>query len=259
MALKSIVYFIFISILSYWGGGDIFTKSNAASVIPATKPNPANQSIKPNKDEKKILLSNPIIEIDTSYLPVSFIQISDFTNPPSYTLKNNKKSETGQAQRNSISPALYTNLYDQGKEFFIAHKNNEVLQDSLIIFSQTKQFLREKDLMLHDLTQDIFLSLNLAGPNQNKLFFLQQKNKMDTSAKNSYPQNFRQQSETMRLQDLDKFNNAEKYTSDNSLFELIFNRKNLYYLIAIIFLFYIAKQIIKFMFMKDLHNKQNGR
>ncbi len=240
---------IFLSFLYYICNGGMLTQSFAAS-IPTTKEyNKSNKPLNLKHSNKKDTIPAQIIQSDTIHYPLSLqIQLSVFTAPsilPSDKKKLTKKTTT-------LLP--YSSLYEQGKEFFIKNKDSELLQSSLITFSQTKQYLKETDLMLHNLTQDILFSLGLSNHNQNSLFLLNQKKEANKLPANNY----RNQIETLRTQNLSR--KQEQYIySDSNLFQLIFNLRNLYYLIAIVVFFYSVKKCIKLMFLKKQFDSQNRR
>jgi len=258
MLLKKILKLFFISNVIFFGGENICTDAFAAKVLIA-KEQPSLTKKKHTPENIKKPLSVRITKTNTIYFPVKSTKVSNFTNKPSIKPSIKPIQKPSKPQNNKI---LYTSFYEQGKKFFIENKHNETLQSSLIIFSQTKPFLKETDLMLHDLTQNILASLNLNSSESLNLFFQKENPNIVTSINNTQltSKNHKNKIDTTTSQEINKFNTKDAYIySDNNVFKLIFNRTNLYYLSAITFLFLIGKQSIKLLFMKKKFDSQNRR
>jgi len=255
MLFKTTPKLIFFSMVIFFGGENFCTNAFAAKVFIAKEQPSLTTKIKHTPDNIPFPLSVRFTKTNTIYFPVKSIKISDFTKQPSTKPAQKPLSP----QNNKI---LYTSLYEQGEKFFIDHKHNETLKSSLIIFSQTKQFLKETDLMLHNLTQNILASLNLNSSESLNLFFQKENPNIVTSINNNQPtsRNYKNKIDTTSLQESNRFNTKDAYIyNDNDIFNLIFNRTNLYYLLAITFLFLIGKQSIKLLFMKKQFDSQNRR
>jgi len=259
MIIKTLFFLVFFSILSYFCGEGVITQPIAAVIHTPNEQIKYDTVTKHKSLNKKDIISSPVTEAEIIYYSLSFIQMADFTPPINIAANKQGEITSPSPKTKNTNPVLYNSLYEQGKELFIKNKDSEILYDSLIIFSQTRQFLKETDLMLHNLTQDILLSLNLVNSNQSKLFFTQQKDNPENNYQ-STTESFSQQIERSRLQDLRKKNETEiNPYSEQNLIKLIFNLKNLYYLLAIVFLVFITKQLIKLMFIKDQFDNQNRR
>ena len=237
MLFKITINCTFLFILSYFCEGGHSFQVYAASIVP---PKEAHKIvIETKKDEQRINkhLSSNITTNNTAYSPMSSLNVSNFTY--------SSKTKSSHDNLNS-SPVLYTNLYEQGKKFFITRSDSETLQNSLIFFSRSKQFIKETDLMLHDLSENILTHLNLDTPNQKVLLYSQQVTQYSTDF-----------DKKIRSQHLYSKENYDY--SNQSLLNLIFNKENLYYLIAFVIFINIIKKSIKLMFLKKQFDSQNRR
>lgn len=255
------IYFIlFYSILSYLGGGFFSHQAFAASVIKTIEKE--NLPHLPPKIVRKKPPSYPSEQFtatetkETLYFPSHFRLSSKLTSlfsPPRPSNKALKKpANTKSTQNAKLHPSPST----QVKKLVTDNKQKKFVHDSLILFSQTRQFLKETDLMLHNLTQNILLSLNLGTQAQKGIFVLSKEDDVKNySAKTS----FKQQIEINKIQSLMEINKNDDTYNNNDLLALLFNIQNLYYLIGFVFLFLIFKQILNFVLLKDQYNSQNRR
>jgi len=235
MLFKTSVIYIFLFIISYFCEGHLLSQVYAASIPPTEKLNTI-------KDEQPI--NKHLNSSRTTNNTVNFIQLSNFTYSP-------KISNSSNISRSP--PILYTNLYEQGKSFFITNNDNEILQNSLTLFSQSKQFIKETDLMLHDLSENILTSLNIDNPNHKDLFSQQDPQSLTGFNTKNYGQRIKR-SKSQHFYSEDDYN-----YSNQTLYNLIFNKQNLYYLITLVFFIYVIKKIINLMFLKKQYDSQNRR
>jgi len=231
MSFKIAVNYIFLFILSYFCEGDLSSHVYAASITATEKQNVVFDKTKNDQQTN-----------NTPYTSINLTQSSIFTYSP-------KTSEyhtmTGTA------PLLYKNLYNQGKIFFIKNNDNEILQNSIIFLSQSKRIIKETDIMLHDLSENILTSLNIVTAN-NKDLLSQQETQSSATFNNK---DFEHRTKKTRSQ----YFYAEDNYSNQSLFKLIFNKQNLYYLITLVVFIYITKKIINVMFLKKQYDIQKRR
>jgi len=180
---------------------------------------------------KKIIISKPGTDIKTAYTLTVFAQPIEFIKPvrkvPSIqNLKKNKRSHH--------SPIFSNTLNNLGRNFLIENDDSILLQDTLIALSNTRQFLQDTDLMLHDLTENIIASL-----------------KLDHLTQNNKP--FTQQSSLLSIQQEQNNINSDGQINIYELYRSIINWGNLFYLIAAIIFYAISRAVIKFLF---LHRQQ---
>jgi len=248
MFYKVKINFLLLLICSYLSGGLFSFESHASTVNTIKnkeiflKLDQLEQSNKNKTSVEETIVINPLF-----YSP-RFIQISNFTQTPKNNIatKKNRSSHKTPSNQNTQNTDLFPNLYSETKQFIKDNNDNVLLQDTLFAFSQTRQFLTETDLMLHNLTQDIiaYLDIDTSMSNNNRNY---------KSTSNNFKQYY-------DIENLKQQNNKEKWAySDTAIFSLIFNLQNLYYLIAFIFFIGMVKQIIKFMLLKDQHNSHNRR
>jgi hypothetical protein len=124
------------------------------------------------------------------------------------------------------------------------------MQDSFLVFSNTRQFLKETDLMLHNLTESISLYLNLDTLIQYSQSATQQSISSQLNDNQFSASPYQQQGENYQLHDNTKKQSRiyEESSSDN-LMEKILNFQNLLYLIGIIIFFVIVRTIFSFMLL----------
>ncbi len=200
-----------------------------------------------NTSNKNNISPKKITNIDNHYYLLDFIKPGNFIKPI--------PSSPAQIQSaNNNSNALFEkNLYKQGKQFLVDYEDNEFLHNSLIVFSDTKQHLKETDLMLHNLTDNVLLSLKLDSFIQNNQSALQQKNRASLLAD--------ERLSTDANQKQDK--NAHLYNTEDltiySFFRKIFNFQNLFYLIGVATVYYILKGIVKFISIQKQRKKEKQR
>lgn len=264
MFYKVKINLLLLLICSYLSGGLCSFESYASTVN-----NIQNKEISLNLEQleqsnkNKPKLEETIVINSLFYSP-SFIQTSNFTQTPKNIIKSKDSSSSQNTpfKQNAKNTNLFPSLYSQTKQILKESKGNEALQNTLIIFSQTRQFLKETDLMLHNLTQDILAYLNL-DPSNNQSLLVLTESKITPHSDSNYKapsNNFRQQLDINRIENLKQQNNQEKWDySDNAIFALIFNLQNLYYLIAFVVLVGVVKQTIKLVFLKDQYDSQNRR
>jgi len=264
MFLKVNFYFLFIFILGYLGGS-VFSPYVYAAMVVTVNQQQAALNTKPAKtlsEEKHQPPSHD--KFNSLYYPSSTILYSTFTQIPNpVAIKSRPLQQTSQ-KKNENKVNLFPNLYTQTKDFLIQNKGNKTVKNALLVFGQTRQFLKETDLMLHNLTQNILLSLNLDSPNLKNLIISPQDESSMNTKLNSSPYsastNYKQQIEITKLQSLSQQQNLQKFGySDNELFALIFNLQNLFYLAGVFICFLIVKQLVKFALIKDKFDSQNRR
>jgi len=259
MFFKITFYFIFI--LGYLCGGGFSPYAYAAAVAIENQQQETLNTKLEKTLSKEEHLSSFHDKSNSLYYPPSTILYSTFTqisNP--VVIKSRPLQQTFQ-KKNENKVNLFPNLYTQTKDFLIQNKGNKTVKNALLAFGQTRQFLKETDLMLHNLTQNILLSLNLDSPNLKKLIISPQDELSMNTKLNSSPYsgntNYKQQIEITNLQSLSQ---QQKFGySDNELFAVIFNLQNLFYLAGVFICFLIVKQLIKFALIKDKFNSQNRR
>jgi hypothetical protein len=184
---------------------------------------------------------------DHIYSTLDFIEPIDFIKPKpprSAPLKSRTVANTySNGAPNNI-------LYKLGKEFLATNEGNNFVQDSFLVFSNTRQFLKETDLMLHNLTESISLYLGLDTLTQNSQPALQQSISSQLNDNQFSASTYQQQGENYQLHNNTKKQSRiyEESSSDN-LIEKILNFQNLLYLIGIIIFFVIVKTIFSFMLL----------
>ena len=244
-------YFIFFYLLSYLIGGFYSFSSFASSI-----------SLAPNKTVMSGTATQPLVEeagittvqpddLNTSYNTAAFILPLEFITPPRINNPIRTKATTQQAGKTDSNPLLYPSLSKLGEDFVRNNKDNDLVQDSLVIYSDTKRLIEETDFALHILTQNIAESLNLSLPLENSP--LQERYKSPANTPSYTDQitkfNYMTSSERMEQQIFD-----EAY-SDSNLFKHIFNIQNLLYLFGLYILFSIIKKCI----MLFIQRKQKYR
>jgi len=242
MFFKTAINYLFLFILSYFCEGGCSSQVYAASIAATEKQNIVINRSKNDQLTNNHLNSSQLIN-NTIYTSINLIQPSDFTYSP--------KTSDSHAMSGSARPLLYKSLYNQGKIFFIKNNDNEVLQNSIIFLSQSKQFIKETDIMLHDLSENILTSLNIVTAN-NKDLLSQQETQYLTTFNNK---DSRYRTNAPRSQHFYSKNNY----SNQTLYKLIFNKQNFYYLFTLVVFIYITKRIVNVMFLKKQYDIQNRR
>jgi len=212
---------------------DGLVPSVLAASLPTRTEVISNIQQKHSRLNKKNIILNPVSDIKTAYMLTDFIQPIEFIKPIRKTpsaLKPNKPTYH--------SPIISNTLKNLGENFLIENEDSIFLQDSLIVIGNTKQFLKETDLMLHDLSENIIVSLKLDSLVTNNKSLMQQTALLDTQLEPN----------TIRYETL----------SISEIYKNIINWNNLFYLIAAIICYSILRAIINFLLLQQ-KNKQISR
>jgi len=199
-----------------------FASSVLAASLPTKTKVISNIQQKQSRSNKKNIILKPVSNINTVFLLTEFIQPTKFIKPVR-KIPSNKSTHP--------SPVISNTLINLGENFLIENEDSIFLQKSLVALSNTKQFLQDTDLMLHDLTENIIVSLQLDHLTQNNKAFTQQSSLLSI------------QQEHNNISSDGRINLYELYRS-------IINWGNLFYLIAAIIFYAISRAVIKFLFLQ---------
>ncbi len=222
----------------------------------------ASMAIVKNKDYSSFLLNDKTsdklkslpkkaknnIPLKRNYYPIVFIKPNNFIKPALASAAKNKSTTS------PSNPFFENNLYQQGKKFLVDYKDNEFLLNSLIIFSNTKQYLKETDLMLHNLSNNILRTLNLGSFAQNKQDAMFKKHNASLLAG--------ERTSTSTFETQGKNANspfAEEDVSLSTFLRKIFNFKNLFYILGITLIYSLLKALINFIFLRKKQKKQRRK
>jgi len=188
------------------------------------------------------------------------VNLSDFIKPinprPAKQKLIQKQQHIKQASNKKPQGFVQNSLLKQGKQFLSENQHNDFIQESLIIFNNTKQILQETDLILQNLSQHILISLQLEQLlKNNQLLIMQKNNARQSNAQQLYK---------------DRPSNIDIVTSSSDLYIAPTNEytlallyeilqiKNLFYLIAMIVFYCMIKGSIKLILFKK-QRKQKYR
>jgi len=232
MEIKSIPFFFLFLFTLVGFLIDSLSYSAIAATLSTTKfetfakTNPKNSFSKP--------LLKPGADVKTIYTQTNFVEPTAFIMPVQKVQRNLTKENTPSHN----SPLISNSLNNIGENFLIENEDNIFLQDSLIVLGNTKQFLKETDLMLHDLSENIIVSLKLDSLVTNNNYLIQQTALLDTQLEPN----------TIKYETL----------SISEIYKNIINWNNLFYLIAAIICYSILRAIINFLLLQQ-KNKQISR
>ncbi len=212
------------------------------------KANPADSSEHESLNKNRAYM-------DYYYSTLNFVQPSDYIKPSQNTPPfKSRTAFNGNSNSNTVSN---NSLYSLGKKIVSENKENAFLQGSLLVFSNTKQFLKETDLMLYNLTENILLSLNIDSLIDNSLRPLQQ-----TQLQTSYSDEKQSTYSNQTQDDNYRLMNLEGESSEKSggggdgnfrdMLKKLLNLENLLYLIGALIFYIFLSMTIKFMLTEKL-------
>jgi len=237
MKHKPVFYFIFIFVFSCLAINSISFSAFAASVITKNEIPLAYSPTENNFNKRGFQPGHSTYKKIYSYSTSDFIDSTAI--PPYSTFSENRPAS------NEATPLLSRHLINKGKSFLAENEDNSFVQDSLDIFYQTKQFLNETDLKLHNLTQNALTSL--------KLEHIIQKNKSSSFRNNNLSTiAYQKQYKNNQLHS----NNEETFVLD--FLRKVFNLQNLFYFIGVSIIFFTLIAIIKYTQLKK-QRKQKYR
>ena len=236
-------YFLFFILTSHL---TLNSLSYAAAVNNKTA---SASSSKHNASNKNSLPPNKTAYLDYYYSTLYFVEPIDFIQPTQQPPRNAPLKNRPAANTHS-SGASNNSLYKLGKEFLATNEDKGFVQGSFLVFSNTRQFLKETDLMLHNLTESISLSLNLDTLIQHSQTAMQQSISSQLNDNQFSASPYQQQGENYQLQDkTNKRSRIHEESSSSNLMEKILNFQNLLYLIGIIIFYAIIRTIISLMLL----------
>jgi len=246
-------YLLLLFIFSNLTGALISFPVLSASVIIAKVPPPNQQqeyklATKFQRPAKKLSDIKPAIKLSDFIKPIN-------PRPPKQKLL--QKQLNIKPASNKKPQGFYQNsLLKQGKQFLRENKHNDLIQESLFIFDNTKQILQKTDLMLQNLSQHILLSLQLEQLLENNQLLIMQK-KIAHQSNTQQPYKDRNNHIDLVTKSSDLYiAPTNEYTL--ALLYKIFQIKNLFYLIAMVLFYSIIKGAIKLILLKK-QRKQKYR
>ncbi len=236
-------YFLFFILLGAVIANNLCFAASVDTV--KKKANPADSSEHESLNKNRAYM-------DYYYSTLNFVQPSEYIEPSQNTppFKSNSNSK-------STNTASNNSLYSLGKKIVSENKENAFLQGSLLVFSNTKHFLKETDLMLYNLTEDILLSLNIDSLIDNSLRPLL-KTQLQTpySDEKQSTYSYQTQDDSYRLMNLEGESSEKSGGGGDGNFrdmlKKLLNLENLLYLIGALIFYIFLSMTIKFMLTEKL-------